>query len=103
MDFKEAIKTHPQGFVIRFEVVPGSSRRLVPSGFNPWKNVLEAKLTEKPHHGRANRQLMEALAELLNIPIGQIEILSGQKSARKIVLIKGIALKKAILLLKKNN
>jgi uncharacterized protein len=103
MDFKEAIKSHPQGFIIRFEIVPGSSRLSVPSGFNPWKEVMEARLTEKPFRGRANMQLMKALAELFNISTDQIKILSGQKSTKKVVLIKGIELEKAILLLKLDN
>jgi hypothetical protein len=103
MDFKEAIKSHPQGLIIRFEIVSGSSRLSVPSGFNPWKEVMEARLTEKPFHGRANTQLMKALAELFNISTDQIKILSGQKSTKKVVLIKGIELEKAILLLKLDN
>jgi len=100
MDFKEAIKPHPLGFVISFDIVTGSSRVSVPSGYNPWKKVMEARLTEKPFHGKANRQLIKALAELFNISTDQIEILSGQKSTKKAVLIKSVELDKAILILK---
>jgi uncharacterized protein (TIGR00251 family) len=100
IDFKQAMKPHPLGFVIRFEIVPGSSRLLVPSGYNPWKEAMEARLTEKPIQGKANKQLIEALAKLFNISTVQIEILSGQKSTKKALLIKGIDLEKAISILK---
>lgn len=89
-DFKEAVKPHPQGLTIRFEVTPGSSKLEVPSGFNPWRKVLEARLTEEPTKGRANRQLVEEVARILGIPERNVEVLSGHKSARKVLLVTGL-------------
>ncbi|MDD1757614.1 MAG: DUF167 family protein [Methanotrichaceae archaeon] len=100
MDCSEAVESHPQGLIIRFEVIPGSSMLSVPSGFNPWRKVLEAKLTEEPSKGKANRQLVDAVAAIFDLPANQVEILCGHKSARKVVLVKGIAVERALLLLK---
>jgi len=67
MDLCEAVKPHPLGCIISFDVVPGSSRLVVPSGFNLWRKSIEAHLTEEPSRGRANRQLTEELARTLGI------------------------------------
>jgi uncharacterized protein len=100
MDLCEAVKPHPQGCTISFEVVPGSSRLAVPSGFNPWRRSIEAHLTEEPSRGRANRQLTEELARTLCISELNVEVLSGQRSARKLLLIKGMAKDEAVSALK---
>lgn len=91
MDISEAVKPHPLGCTISFEVVPGSSRLSVPSGYNIWRRSLEAHLTEEPSRGRANRQLTLGLSMALGVGEAQIEVLSGQKSARKLLLVKGMA------------
>jgi uncharacterized protein (TIGR00251 family) len=94
-DFKDALQHHPQGLTIRFEVVSGSSAVEVPSGFNPWRKSLEAKLTEEPHKGKANRQLVEEVAKILGIPQKNVEVLSGHKSSRKVLLVVGLDIDKA--------
>ncbi len=99
MDICEAVKSHPLGCIISFEVVPGSSRLAVPSGFNPWRRSLEAHLTEEPSRGRANRQLTEELARKLGISELMVVVLSGQRSARKLLLVKGMTKDEAVLAL----
>jgi uncharacterized protein (TIGR00251 family) len=89
-DFREAIKPHPRGLTIRFEVAPGSSKLEVPSGFNPWRRTLEARLTEEPTKGKANRQLVEEVARILGVPERNVEVLSGHKSSRKVLLVTGL-------------
>ncbi len=100
MDFKDAISSHPHGVTVRFEVVPGSSRLVVPSGFNPWRRSLEARLTEEPTKGKANRQLVEAVAGIFSLPGDMVEVLSGHRSSRKVVLVRGVSLDRALELLK---
>jgi uncharacterized protein len=96
MDICEAVKSHPQGCTISFEVVPGSSQLAVPSGFNPWRRSIEAHLTEEPSRGRANRQLTEELARALGISELKVVVLSGHKSARKLLLVKGMTKDEAV-------
>jgi len=96
MDWKDALIAHPLGFTVRFEVLPGSSRLQVPSGFNPWRKALEARLTEEPSRGRANRQLVAELARILGVPERNVEVASGHKSGRKILIIKGLKPEEAI-------
>jgi uncharacterized protein (TIGR00251 family) len=99
MDLCEAVKSHPLGCTISFEVVPGSSRLAVPSGFNPWRRSMEAHLTEEPSRGRANRQLTEELARKLGISELMVVVLSGQRSARKLLLVKGMTKDEVVLAL----
>ncbi len=103
MDFGDAIQSHPKGLIIRFDVSPGASRLIVPSGFNPWRKAFEARLTEEPTGGKANRQLISAIAEIFSIPERDVEIMSGQKSAKKVLLVKGMDLNRALSLLKLND
>jgi uncharacterized protein len=100
MDPCPAVEAHPLGCIIRFEVVPGSSRLAVPSGFNPWRRSLEARLTEEASKGRANRQLVAELARALSISESNVELLSGHKNARKVLLVRGVGMDKAISILK---
>ena len=99
MDPRESIKPHPQGCIISFEIVPGCSRISVPSGYNPWRRSLEARLTEEPIKGRANRQLMEELARTLGVPEQNVVVTSGQKSSKKSILVKGLMRDEAYALL----
>lgn len=69
---------------------------MVPSGFNPWRRTLEARLTEEPTKGKANRQLVKEVARVLSIPERNVEVLSGHKSARKVLLVIGLDLEAAI-------
>jgi uncharacterized protein (TIGR00251 family) len=99
MELHEAVEPHPNGCIIRFEVVAGSSRMAVPSGFNPWRRSLEARLIEDPLRGRANRQLIAEVARILGVSESEVEVLSGHKSARKVLLIKGIAVEQVVAIL----
>jgi len=99
MNICEAVNPHPLGCIISFEVVPGSSRLAVPSGFNAWRRSIEAHLTEGPSRGRANRQLTEELARKLGISELKVEVLSGHKSARKLLLVKGMTKDEAVSVL----
>lgn len=97
MQTEDAIEDHPDGVIIRFDVVPGASRVKVPSGYNQWRRSLEAKLTEKPTQGKANKQLILEISSLLDVSRDDVQVISGQKSSRKVVLVRGIDVKEAVL------
>ncbi len=84
---------------MRFEVTPGSKRLLVPSGFNPWRRSLLARLTKEPTGGRANRELEQALADLFGIGAERVQVTAGQKSSRKVVIVLGVDAEEAVRLL----
>ena len=100
MDYSDALDSHPQGCIIRFEVVPGSSRLGVPSDPNPGRGSRQVRLKLGPTRGRANRQLVEELARTLGVAESRIEVIKGEKSGRKLLLVKGIEKDRAVLTLK---
>ena len=90
MSFEDAVRAAPGGTVIDFDVSPGAKRTLVPSGYNPWRKRLEAKLKAPPERGKANEELINALASLFDIPAASIEIASGTRDSLKSVRLAGI-------------
>ena len=52
-----------------------------------WNQALKVRLTAPPFENRANRQLLELLADSLAVPRASIKILSGHRSRLKTVQI----------------
>jgi uncharacterized protein (TIGR00251 family) len=52
---------------------------------------LRIRIAAPPVDGEANEELVNLLAKLLNIPRRQVEIISGQKSKKKVVRVSGIS------------
>lgn len=52
---------------------------------------LKVRLTESPAEGRADLQLIDLLAELLEVDPGQIEIVAGADKPNKIISVNGVS------------
>jgi uncharacterized protein (TIGR00251 family) len=91
MPFTDAIRSTKEGSVIDFEVSPGSKSVEVPSGYNQWRKRIEVRLKAQPEKGKANDELIRALADIFKIPSTSVEIASGATNSRKTVLIRGIS------------
>jgi len=91
MSFEDAIRPVSDGTVIDIEASPGAKETKVPSGYNEWRKRLLVKLKAPPERGRANGELIDALARLLNVPPVRIEITSGAADSRKSVKVRGMA------------
>jgi len=53
----------------------------------PHAGALKLSVTAVPERGKANRAVLALLADLLKLPSSSLEILSGQTSPDKVVLI----------------
>lgn len=51
-------------------------------------NIFEARLTNAPINGRANKELLELLSKYFKTPKSSIEIISGVKSKHKLIELK---------------
>jgi uncharacterized protein len=78
---------HDQGVCMRLKVVP-SSRVSRIAGIHG--DCLKIRISESPEKGKANRELIIFLSEILSIPRQDIVILHGQGDAFKKVLLKNI-------------
>jgi len=54
------------------------------------KRCLKVKVNQPPEDGKANKAVIEVLAEYFNVKKGQVKIISGETSGNKIINIDGI-------------
>jgi uncharacterized protein len=86
----EALLENPDGTVIAIEVTAGGKKALFPSGYNEWRKAIGCRVAAPAIGGRANRAVMELVAETLGRPTASITILSGATSSQKRVLVTGM-------------
>ncbi len=66
---------------IKIKVIPNAKKAEVIQE----KNLLKVKVDAPAQKGKANKRLIEILAEHFNIPKSKIRIIKGQKSHEKII------------------
>jgi uncharacterized protein (TIGR00251 family) len=74
----------PGGSRLRLRVKPGARRRAI---LGVHAGALKLSVTTAPERGKANRSALRLLAEALDVPASEIEILAGQSSREKTVLV----------------
>jgi uncharacterized protein (TIGR00251 family) len=74
----------------RVRVQPRSSQESI---VGCWNQALKVRLTAPPLENRANRQLLELLADSLAVPRASIKILSGHRGRLKTVQILSLSRK----------
>lgn len=73
---------------IELTVSPGSTRsELVSRHGGGWR----ARVAAPPERGRANRALVELLAEALGVPRERVTVVAGASGRRKVVEVEGLA------------
>lgn len=75
------------GVRLRLKVIPNARRNQVVG----WRGgLLTVKLTAPPVEGKANRELVSFLAEVMGVPASDVEILSGETARSKSVSVLGV-------------
>jgi len=82
--------------VVLIKVLPRSSSNQI---VGREEGVFKVKLTAPPVEGKANKALKELLAKRLGLSKRDVEIISGERSRLKSVLIHGLSLKEVDALL----
>ena len=75
---------HPEGLLIDVRVQPKSSKNII-VGIHA--KALKIKLSAPPVEGKANKALIQLIAKLLRCPKTAVEIISGQASRNKRLLV----------------
>ena len=83
-DPEDALSESGEETLVTFDVTPGAADRRVPSGFNEWRNRFEARLSEPARDGRANAELTDAVADLVDAPA---RLAHGASSSKKTVAV----------------
>jgi len=73
---------------ISLRVYPGASRNEV-VGFTD--GVLRVKVSAPPIRGKANRELITFLSQLLGVGKGRVDIIKGHTTRNKVVAIDGLS------------
>jgi len=76
---------HPEGLLIDVRVQPKSSKNAIVGIHGA---ALKIKLNAPPVEGKANKALIQLMAKLLGCPKSAVEIISGQASRSKRLLIR---------------
>ncbi len=72
--------------IVNIKVVPNAKKNEVIQ----MPDYLKIKITTPPVEGKANKILIEVLAEYFNVKKSAIRIIKGEKSRDKVVMIEGI-------------
>jgi uncharacterized protein (TIGR00251 family) len=75
----------PEGVIISLYIQPGASKTEVIGEHN---GLLKIKIKAPPVDGKANEEVLRFLSKVLNVSKSQIEILKGDKSREKKVLVR---------------
>jgi uncharacterized protein (TIGR00251 family) len=84
-----ALESHPAGVVLPIRAQPGSRKNELKG---EQAGALKVAVTQVAERGKANRAILELLADELELKKSQLELLSGETSSQKRLLIRGISL-----------
>ena len=82
------IKSTSGGAVLTIRVVPRASKNSIDG---PLGDALKIRLQSPPVDGKANKELVRFLADVLDVSASQVSILSGETGRSKRVRITGIS------------
>lgn len=92
MTARKALRGGDDGVLLDLDVSPGASDARFPSGFNPWRERVEARVRSPPQDGAANRELTELVAGFFDLDPRAVAIVHGAAGRRKTVLLRGSSL-----------
>ena len=81
------LEAHAQGVVLLVRAQPGAKRAGLCGEHN---GMLKVAVTQVAEKGKANAAIIEVLAERLGLRRSQLQLLSGETSRAKRVLVQGI-------------
>jgi hypothetical protein len=87
-----AITEHPRGVTLNLVVQPRASRTELAGEQD---GALKVRLAAPPVDGAANAELIAFLSKQLRVRKRDFEILSGERSRRKVVLVIGLGAREA--------
>ncbi|MDD2239059.1 MAG: DUF167 domain-containing protein [Kiritimatiellae bacterium] len=77
----------PAGAILNLRLVPRAAKNAIAG---PYGEALKIRLCAPPVDGAANAALIKFLSDTLRLPRARIQILSGQTSRSKRVLLAGV-------------
>ena len=81
------LRSREDGVVLKIRAVPGARREGI---LGLYGDALKLATAAAPERGKANRRLLALLAETLQLPPRELELVSGETAREKRVLIRGL-------------
>jgi len=88
-DIGKIVKKHQEGAVFDIFVTPNARNIIFPAGCNDWRKCIEISVKAKAEKDKANKEVIQTVADYFKRPLSDIYILSGRNNREKTVLIKG--------------
>ena len=83
-----ALQPHPQGTILPVRAHAGARRNEVRG---EQEGMLKVSVTQAPEKGKANKAILELIANRLGLRKSQIELVSGETSPQKRFLVRDVA------------
>lgn len=83
------LETTGDGVRLRLRVRPSARRREIVGEHG---GALKLSVTAAPERGKANREVVDLLAETLGVAASALEIVRGEHGSDKVVVVRGLAL-----------
>ena len=86
MNDNSFIMNTEEGIILTISVKPNSKKQSIDLDIN----FLTISLKSQPEKGKANKELLKYLSKILDIHISKIQLISGQTSRDKKILVNGL-------------
>jgi uncharacterized protein (TIGR00251 family) len=83
------VKKHHDGVIFDIFVTPSARNIVFPKGYNNWRRCIEISVCAPAEKDKANKEVIQTVANFFDRPLSDIYILSGRQDREKTVLIKG--------------
>jgi uncharacterized protein len=100
-EFTDAVKKHKDGALIDLFVTTESDKAIFPTGYNQWRKRLEIKVCSPAKDNRANKEVVNTVADFFDKQDKDISVISGEKSRQKTLFVRNISLEHAVTKLRK--
>ncbi len=87
-EMPDYLRACEEGLLLLVSVRPGSSRRRLEA---PRRGRLAIAVRSPAEGGKANREALELLSQVLGIPLSRIAMVTGSRSGNKTILIRGLS------------
>ena len=85
------LKPHPEGTILPVRAQPGARRNQIRGEQD---GMLKVSVTQSPEKGKANKALIGLLSKELSLRKSQLELIAGETSQKKQVLVRDVTREK---------
>jgi len=85
---EKIVKKHQDGVIFDIFVTPMARDIVFPAGINSWRKCIEIKVCAAAKDDKANKEVIQIVADFFDKPLSDVYILSGRKNREKTILVK---------------